>query len=126
MEKLTLKDCFKYPNARIREILEDGISEDCIIHHDNLLDMLREVDEALWGELSSCKLILRPIESLTDDEKKKYESFKNPIYLMIENASKDVIDYERVLMDTAESIDYLRSINIDIDNLKEKGVAVYE
>ncbi len=117
MEKLTLQDCFKYPNARIERITEKSVGD---VFYDNVFELIyRQGDfdsrtntntlKGIFEDYTLCEyqLILRPIESLTDEEKKIYDKLDKKIY------KKDIIDY-------------CRSINIDIDDLQEKGVAVYE
>jgi len=103
MEKLTLEMCFKYPNAKFRELYEGKWDI-----HNSVIDYAAYLSNHEPEDLAErFKLILRPIESLTDEEKKIYDKLDKKIY------KKDIIDY-------------CRSINIDIDDLQEKGVAVYE
>lgn len=70
----------------------------------------------VWGNDCECvlledvKLILRDIETMTDDEKKKYSS------LCFADGS----------MPTAESFAYLINSRFDIFYLKNKGHAIYE
>ena len=104
MEKLTLEDCFKYPNARIviaGETLLGNIRCFGIPDSPQRLDALEK-----YGQLQ-----LRPLSSLTGEER-----FKVGKIILLNDDIKAKIKY----------IDYLRSINIDIDDLQEKGVAVYE
>lgn len=108
MEKLTLEIAMKYPNAKL--------ISDRNINYNNLEAFIRGKYYALWLKtddsihISDYKLILRPIESLTEEENK-----------MVDKLSYDKVPYEFL-----SRINYLRSINIDIDGLEEKGLAVYE
>jgi len=111
-EKLTLSDCFKYPNASIQEFERNMRLKKCS-DYENILDIIQfKID--IFGyfkeDMSNCKLILRNLSDLTDDESFKYQ---------------DLSDwYGEIYLDTIKSIDYLRSINIDIDGFIEAGKAV--
>jgi hypothetical protein len=119
-EKLTLRDCFKYPNARIK----DGS-----IVWDNITNFIMEESE-LHHNLD-WKLILRPLSSLTDEEKSKIKK----IYFT-PNIKSDDVGYlafkvdgcseEQIWYDDIKIADYLRSISIDIDSLQERGLCIYE
>lgn len=158
MEKLTLQDCFKYPNARIFDYTSS--KDNPTIYSNVFLNVIRksfptcnslssrkyiysigEFDGAYIQYtkqedfedyyVSNCKLRLRHLESLTEEEKqiiqKKYipeqlgkmmtESSWKALKSLLQYCQKDLL---------AAFIDYLRGINIDIDNLQKKGVAVYE
>ncbi len=63
--------------------------------------------------IDDCKLILRPYEDMTDEEKLKEQELQ---------ASFDEYGYTGSI----EITGYLISIGIDVFNLKQKGFAVYE
>ena len=63
--------------------------------------------------IDKCKLILRPFESMTDEE-----------LTVNDNLKADMYEFTRE--DVACQIEYLISIGIDVFNLKERGWAVYE
>ena len=108
--KLTLTDCYKYPNAKIRGY-EKGR---CVVEYRDITEFLylkfscsyRNVD--IHERLSKCKLVLKDafeiIKSIRVpfDDKVIYMSELNPL------------------------IDKLRADNFDIDGMKESGRAVYE
>lgn len=133
MEKLTLQDCFKYPNARILKTWDNGNSKT------NIETFLWRQGENIGDDISDCKLILRPLSSLTDEEKKIIKSYFRDVYGYSDRSGINKYHIDNINWLDISSItvccepkylkdlfDYLRSINIDIDNLQEKGVAVYE
>lgn len=65
--------------------------------------------------IDDCKLILRPFESMTDEEMSRFNSYY-----------KMEVDTKNHYKLTPKSIGYLISIGIDVFNLKERGWAVYE
>ena len=76
--------------------------------------------------LDDCKLILRPLEDMTEEEVIKLKE-------ITETTSGKIIYFERGTRQkyTIPKVDssiteYLISIGIDVFNLKEKGFAVYE
>jgi hypothetical protein len=128
MEKLTLQDCFKYPNARI-------------INKDKDIIVYSGIYYWIWASvlgtmnISDCKLILRPLKNSLVQAEKDYllKTFLKPndydfdclFFDEIEESIAFLLDILPFNM-VAKLIDYLRSINIDIDGLQERGVAVYE
>jgi len=119
-EKLTLEWCFKYPKARIREY---GLSYNTYLdEYDNLLCMLKIYDAELWEKTQNCKLILRPLSSLTDEER----NYLSEIDFKTEHKDVDIYNGFSVWGIHITTTDYLRSINIDIDGLQEQGKAIYE
>jgi len=114
-EKLTLADCFKYPNAMIQfktDEIRRGFIRNIFIKEDRELEIECFPISFYHQSTSACKLILRPLSDLTDEESFKYQ---------------DLSDwYGEIYLDTIKSIDYLRSINIDIDGFIEAGKAVAE
>jgi hypothetical protein len=112
-EKLTLQDCFKYPKAKIK----DGS-----IIWDNLTNFIMEESE-LHHDLD-WKLILRPKSSLTDEENKKLVMLLGDI----DGNGNETLSIPAwdIYRDDIITMDYMRSINIDIDGLKERGLCIYE
>ena len=119
-DKLTLQDCFKYPEAEIRHNSGGSfkdVFELIIRSYDanmSTLYMLADYD---------CKLILRSIEQLTDEERKHIDRLAciNPIRYVIYESKE--LDYA-IMKDDLQICDYLRSINIDIDDYLLSGKAV--
>ena len=122
-DKLTLQDCFKYPEAPI-------------IHSRGKLKSVFEL--IIWAynlNLSvsfilkdyECKLILRDISELTDEEKKHilnnfiFDLFKDAIGESNWNSFDELF---AICENKMGLIDYLRSINIDIDGFLKSGKAV--
>lgn len=112
-EKLTIADCFKYPNAEIIYTAKAGRRMGVKL-------------DSFFSEMSAkyllpnCKLILRDISQLTDEEKGICNSFNK-------NASLTKILFvgKSLLTDSSRDLtDYLRSIKIDIDNFIASGKAV--
>jgi len=121
MEKLTLQDCFKYPNARIKFMLENKDNIYDIKIYYSFINKLG-CENGMYDSsipVSDCKLILRPLSSLTDEEKGRLNLLERRFPKMDDTSETFRKHYQK-------QSDYLRSINIDIDNLQEKGVAVYE
>jgi len=133
MRTLTLEDCFKYPDAEIK-------NERLNKSYQDFIDFFKGKQYECWVKqnldikIEDCKLILRPLSSLTDKERKKLKRilicddsdlnyFINCITLENEDVGECIYLY---LPKVKKAFDYLRSINIDIDNLQEQGVAVYE
>jgi hypothetical protein len=96
------------------------------------VDLFQETSKGLYGKqtsnysLSDCKLILRPLEDMTEEEVIKLKE-------ITETTSGKIIYFERGTRQkyTIPKVDssiteYLISIGIDVFNLKEKGFAVYE
>ena len=109
--KLTLTDCFKYPNAKIRRYEK----RKAVNEYKNIMELLhlqfckngfQTVD--INKHLSNCKLVLKDafeiIKSIRVpfDDKVIYMSELNPL------------------------IEKLRADNYDIDGLEQSGRAVYE
>ena len=113
-EKLTLEWCFKYPNAKIG--FERG--------HETWLGIAsysydyNTYDEPTF-DISECKLILRPLSSLTDEEKEILLPKYDEAIKIAENNDTHSFESSKLI------VDYYRSINIDIDGLQERGIAEY-
>jgi len=121
-EKLTLSDCFKYPKAKVQCYGEKILYDVYFIDVRNEKLWLRNRPFEIGSDrddisIEDCKLQLRPLSSLTDEENCLCQSLQ----VIHQNENGEVYYY-----DSKDSTDYLRSINIDIDGLQEKGVAVYD
>jgi len=123
--KLTLDICFKYPNAKI------------VLHNS---EIIKSIYHWIWldkacssNRLSDCKLILRPLSSLTDEEK---HFIINNFFVRIGAIGKsdfigrDAIGLIRLcsVKKMNEFIDHMRGLNIDFEvpSLQERGIATYE
>ena len=131
-EKLTLKDWQLYPNAKgsmsfkANDFMINNIEEFIIFREKNSGTILRSLDISKW------KLQLRPIESLTEEEKKEFEEkFLTMHEVTIKDLGGineaiafllDVLSFEKVI----SLINFFRSINIDIDGFIASGKAVAE
>jgi hypothetical protein len=126
-EKLTLEICFKYPNAKI-------------INKDKDIIVYSGIYYWIWASvlgtmnISDCKLILRPLSSLTDGERiicYQIDTDNVTKYHLLNERNKNGIVPEgekriRIHYEDYKKADYLRSISVDIDSLQERGIAVYE
>lgn len=120
-EKLTLRIAMLYPEAKITGVTDkEAFSSKPFIRvgYDNIVDFLRERDTGM-AILSDCKLILRPLSSLTEEEEYQLELFDNYPDIINDTGLK-------VATGDVKFIDTLREWNIDIDGLQERGIAVYE
>lgn len=125
-DKLTLQDCFKYPEAPL--ISQLGLK--C----ENLTEFIKAVDghdlEFILQD-DDFKLILRDISELTDEEIKKCHD------LSFWDRQGQSMEERRIIIDVKQErwecslskserdlTDYLRSINIDIDGFLKSGKAV--
>ena len=117
-DKLTLSDCMKYPNAPL--INQLGLK--C----KNLTEFIKATDGQDLDFIlqdDGFKLILRSIKQLTDEERKHIDRLAciNPIRYVIYESKE--LDYA-IMKDDLQICDYLRSINIDIDDYLLSGKAV--
>ena len=85
------------------------------IHYSLIAENVLESTIYLKYSIDKCKLILRPFESMTDEEMSRFNSYY-----------KMEVDTKNHYKLTPKSIGYLISIGIDVFNLKERGWAVYE
>ena len=131
--KLTLQDCCKYPNAKINYYSH---IQSLVARFINISEFiaLRKFDAE--DDIADCKLTLRDISQLTDEERKHIDRLAciNPITVR-SNLKKSVLliryviyeskelDYA-IMKDDLQICDYLRSINIDIDDYLLSGKAV--
>jgi len=114
--KLTLEDCFKYYKATIIYEQEKffGIG-----------DFFRCSNPTL--NIPDCKLILRDIPQLTDEEKQYIvdKNFMHNIEVLFEYDINEIIR-NTYSNKTIKLIDYFREIGIDIDGMFASGKAVKE
>ena len=121
----------------IGQKVKHTISDDCVLLESAIDHTHVCVDKRIKIKLSmyDCKLILRPFESMTDEEwiccfKKIHHSIQS-----IEKVGKFIrvkfdegceCGYEIPCDIPFDCIEYLISIGIDVFNLKGRGWAVYE
>lgn len=137
MNKLTLQDFCKYNKAKVKN--GKDINE---IERIDFYDNMFKTEFGDWIFAKNCKLILRDITQLTDEEKEHIaETYLNDSFdnshipktngksvASIQNIQEqitlilEICSFEQIV----EFIDYLRSINIDIDGFLESGKAVKE
>jgi len=115
-EKLTLADAMKYPGAVITEKNTDYTWR-------GILRFLADTIN-IGYDISSCRLVLRSIDQLTDAEKKCIDNICGK--LSWENWQRSFEGIYTILSNKKilELFDYLRSRNIDIDGFIENGKAV--
>lgn len=97
------------------KLVQIGINYDMCLLSDNY-------GKTEFVYIPNCKPYLFPLSSMTEEQKKEYES------LCIKNTSECTDLYSIVFpkdyYDTVESIDYLYKNHIDIRGLIEKGLAI--
>lgn len=123
-----------YPNCKVRHG-EDTYDKVELLDFEGEavgLYSARKVDgEKIVGARSTTTLVseitplLRPMESMTEEEREKFNAIKNEWWTW--EYTRDVEGGEERRYDLmAQLIDYLRSINIDIDGLLDSGLAEKE
>ena len=137
-DKLTLQDWMLYNNSTLlyknekhKIFSANYFNEFVELIHNNYWDM-DILDKNSFTDLipiSNCKLILRDISELTDEERKHIlNNFIFDLYIDTVGISEIVWNNFDDLLACCEhrkeSIDYLRSINIDIDDYLLSGKAV--
>ncbi len=120
------KDAMLYPNAKVsmsfkaNDFMINNIEEFIIFREKNSGTILRSLDISKW------KLQLRPIESLTEEEKSILrEDYGINFSLGGINSIEKLIEYSPK-WDLKEAFDKLREWNIDIDGFIASGKAVAE
>jgi len=128
-EKLTVKDCMLYPNAKVQEFHNEMPFKKCS-DWENILDFLEnKITTTPYQNIDRliehCKLQLRPIESLTEAKMFEIDDLdgdgKKPLDVKVRDQEYIEVDLTNVAIS-----DYLRSINIDIDGFIASGKAVAE
>ena len=126
-EKLTLADCFKYPNAKIApynniyEMIQSFYFGEDLIYYS-----LDDCNNAFESTLMASQLKLRPLSDLTEGEESNIGNLLCNVGIDWDNVKTldDLCSYH--YGKSKDLIDYLRSINIDIDGFIEAGKAVAE
>ena len=113
-DKLTFRDALLYPKAMIVKNATKYINIIAfIVHH--------PISDEMQYEITNCKLILRNISQLTDDEKIYindnlfYGLFKNTVSLNANAIWNSFDELLAVCEDKTALIDYLRGNNILIE-----------
>ena len=136
METLTLKYLMLYPKAKIQApVNRVGIVLNYYVKSNSITLQLEDPSVEYRVNISDCKLILRPLKNSLVQAEKDYllKTFLKPndydfdclFFDEIEESIAFLLDILPFNM-VAKLIDYLRSIDIDIDGLKEKGLCIYE
>ena len=126
-EKLTIANCYKYPNAKMVEFQPELKGHYFSgKKYKNILDFLSHSTGAYGGfpyleKIKTYKLQLRPLSSLTEEEKKKLLNYRDSHFKIYEFHEDDILKLDNFNIFIA---DYLRSINIDIDGFIESGKAI--
>ena len=119
-KELAIKDCMLYPNAKLSDLKRNR-------HYKNVTQFFEIPYNSsnTASVISDYKLILRPIESLTEEEMFEIDDLdgdgKNPLDVKVRDQEYIEVDLTNVAIS-----DYLRSINIDIDGFIASGKAVAE
>ena len=124
MEKLTLKDAMLYPNAKVVSYLNEVAGQDNQKFEDlhSWIMFYSRMFSNLHTVVADCKLKLRPLSDLTEVEKRITDSLDRNISM-----TEILYSGKGLLTDgSRDMVDYLRSINIDIDGFIEAGKAVAE
>ena len=131
-DKLTLQDCFKYPNAKI--IKYDILNSGRTVIYDNIIRLIENYESGYHIIVHNCKLILRDITELTDEEKQHIAKE----YLFGVNPDRDIWEIGKLIYrsmntyndrdNTIPLINYLRSKNILVEpeDWFKQGKAVRE
>lgn len=109
-KELLLKNlCARVPyHVKVRVWLGDWIVEDCVLDLEhNYADVLR--DAFYYNKIKDIKPYLRPISSMTDEERKEYKRF---------------VSFSGSPGGAAIFIDWLNARHFDYHNLIERGLAI--
>lgn len=129
-DKLTLQDCFKYPETPIQfinndNIIRQGYIRAIEIHSDTELEIETFPIAFYHKAVSDCKLILRDITELTDEEKQYIidNNFMDNIEVLFEYDINEIIR-NTYSNKTIKLINYFQKIGIDIHGYLKSGKAV--
>ena len=121
-DKLTFRDALLYPKAMIVKNATKYINIIAfIVHH--------PISDEMQYEITNCKLILRTIEQLTDEEKQYIaKNFLLVDWGVLEGRTNQITlihimswcEFEKL----KDLLDYFREIGVDIDGMFESGKAV--
>lgn len=117
-DKLTFRDALLYPKAMIVKNATKYINIIAfIVHH--------PISDEMQYEITNCKLILRDIPQLTDEEKQYIidKNFMHNIEVLFEYDINEIIR-NTYSNKTIKLIDYFREIGVDIDGMFASGKAV--
>ena len=134
--KLTLADWYKYYEADVQFTTDDntiqrGYVRAIQVHSDTELEIECFPISFYHKTVSDCKLILRDISQLTDDEKKYIaKNFLLVDWGVLEGRTNQITlihimswcEFEKL----KDLLDYFREIGIDIDGMFASGKAVKE
>ena len=130
--KLTLADWYKYYEADVQFTTDDntiqrGYVRAIQVHSDTELEIECFPISFYHKTVSDCKLILRDISQLTDDEKQYIidNNIMHNIEVLLEYDINEIIR-NTYSNKTIKLIDYFREIGIDIDGMFASGKAVKE
>ena len=125
-EKLTVKDWQLYPNAKgsmsfkANDFMINNIEEFIIFREKNSGTILRSLDISKW------KLILRPIESLTEEEIATIGTALGITHKMVMNYVTGLMNYNLDFIKATYVSDKCKEWNIDIYGFIKSGKAVAE
>ncbi len=127
-EKLTLEWICKYYKARV---FYSGRNNNFIIKIHNTSSEITVINEYAVKSLlsiSDCKLILRPLSSLTDEEKQKMSDLVGLTFRELEKYLLGQESWGFTLQESDSICNELYQLNIDFHtpSLQERGIAVYE
>lgn len=111
-KELLLKDLSaRLPyHVRVKVWLKYGLTEEGFLDLEhNYSDVLR--DAFYYNEIKKIKPYLRPMSSMTEEEKKRYDDILTKMYYHEKSTLGDISDY-------------LNSIHVDYRGLIEKGLAI--
>ena len=114
-------------NISFDEKMATGVGKVNIIRlHDDQVQLI-DNNVIVWTEFENCKLILRDIPQLTDEEKQYIidKNFMHNIEVLFEYDINEIIR-NTYSNKTIKLIDYFREIGIDIDGMFASGKAVKE
>ena len=107
-------------HVRLKVWLKDGTTEEGVLDLEhNYGDVLR--DAFYYNKIKDIRPYLRPMSSMTEEEKKEYESL---CILIPVNYDSDLSKYDYYTTDSIDSFDWLNKHHFDYRGLLEKGLAI--
>ena len=107
-------------HVRLKVWLKDGTTEEGVLDLEhNYGDVLR--DAFYYNKIKDIRPYLRPMSSMTEEEKKEYESL---CILIPVNYDSDLSKYDYYTTDSIDSFDWLNAHHFDYRGLLEKGLAI--
>ena len=92
-----------------------------ITHWNKLILNIDTITKLINNEYDDIKPYLRPMESMTEEEKEEYEKL---CILIPTQFDSDLQKYDYYTTDSMESFDWLLKNHFDVRNLIEKGLAI--